>query len=86
LASGRFRITHPFHPLRGQELVAVDERWSWGKRWLYCSEEDGGLFCVPAQWTDDAEQDPFVLVSAGRAWGRVEDLLRLADMVQRGPS
>ena len=81
MASGRFRITHPFHPLRGQELVTVDERWSWGKRWLYCSDDSGRLFCVPAQWTDAGDQDPFVLVSAGRACGRVEDLLRLVDLL-----
>lgn len=86
MASGRFRITHPFHPLRGQQLVAVDERWSWGRRWLYCSEENGKLFCVPAQWTDVEGEDAFVRVSAGRALGRVEDLLRLADLLQREPS
>ncbi len=76
-----FRVTHPFHPLRGRQLVSVDERWSWGKRWLYCNDDEGRLFCVPAQWTDWADPDPFVTVSAGRAYGRVEDLLRLAELV-----
>jgi len=79
----RFRVTHPFHPLRGREFDTLDERWSWGKRWLYCCEDDGRLFCVPASWTDQAEQDPFVVISAGRAMARVEDLLRLAELLAR---
>jgi hypothetical protein len=79
----RFRVTHPFHPLRGREFDLLDERWSWGKHWLYCSEEDGRLFCLPSSWTDRAEADPFLVVSAGRAKVRVEDLLRLVELFAR---
>ena len=79
----RFRVTHPFHPLLGREFDTLDERWSWGKRWLYCSEGDGRLFCLPASWTDQAEQDPFVVISAGRAKARVEELLRLTELLAR---
>ena len=78
---GRFRVTHPFHPLRGREFEVLDERWSWGKEWLYCSDDDGRLFAVPAQWTDRAQPDPFVVVAAGRACSRMEDLVGLAELV-----
>jgi hypothetical protein len=77
----RFRITHPFHPLRGREFDAVDSRSGWGKHWLYCYDEDGRLFAVPSQWTDAAETDPFATVAAGRACCRVDDLVLLLDLV-----
>jgi hypothetical protein len=38
---------------------------------------------LPAGWTDVEGMDPFVVVSAGRAHFRVEDLLALADLVRR---
>jgi hypothetical protein len=40
------------------------------------------LAYFPASWTDVGEADPFVLLSEGRAMARVEDLLRLADLVK----
>ena len=78
---GRFCITHPFHPLRGREFELVDSRWSWGKEWMYCADDEGRLFAVPAQWTDRAQPDPFVMVAAGRALSRFEDLVHLAELV-----
>ena len=36
---------------------------------------------MPLDWTDIAPQDPFVVVSAGRALFRVEDLLGLARLL-----
>jgi hypothetical protein len=32
---------------------------------------------VPADWTNVAASDPFVITAAGRAWFRLEDLIRL---------
>jgi len=40
------------------------------------------LAYFPASWTDVGEPDPFVALSAGRAMARVEDLLRLADLLK----
>jgi hypothetical protein len=77
------RVTHPFHPLRGREFDVLDERRAWGTHWFYCSEDDGRLFCLSSSWTDRAEVDPFVVVSAGRAMARVEELLRLAELFAR---
>jgi len=36
---------------------------------------------VPLDWTDIGPKDPFVVVSAGRALFRVEDLLGLARLL-----
>ena len=77
----RFRVTHPFHPLRSQEFDFVVHRNSWGREWLDFHDATGGLSAIPIDWTDRAEPDPFVMVAAGRCHLRFEDLLRLVDMV-----
>ena len=46
--------------------------------------EGGVLAHIPVGWTSIAVEDPFVEVAAGRSAFRVEDLLALADMLERG--
>ncbi|WP_208461047.1 DUF5372 family protein, partial [Paraburkholderia mimosarum] len=29
------RVTHPFHPLRGQEFVLLERRCAWGEERVY---------------------------------------------------
>jgi hypothetical protein len=41
------------------------------------------LGSLPAAWTDVVSEDPFVVMAAGRSPFRVEDLLRLAEVVDR---
>lgn len=41
----------------------------------------GELASLPAEWTDVAAGDPFVVVSAGRSAFRTVDLLELAGLV-----
>jgi hypothetical protein len=76
------KVTHPFHPLFGQEYVQLDRRLTWGADRVYF-EDAGRLRRLPASWTSAADPDPFVELSAGRAFFRVEDLLRLTELVQR---
>ena len=77
-------ITHPFHPKCGQELELVGYRRSWGKECVDCYDEKGGLVTVPLQWTDaTGVEDPFLVVSAGRSYFRVEDLLVLSELIKR---
>jgi len=46
--------------------------------------EDGGrLRSLPTAWTSIASPDPFVAVSAGRSFFRIEDLLGLVDLIGR---
>jgi len=59
-------------------------RRSWGRDYLDCHDAAGRLVTIPVGWTDAAgEVDPFVVVAAGRSFFRVEDLLQLAELVQR---
>ena len=72
-----FRMTHPFHPLCGQEFVLVTYRQNWGEDRVYFHDAQGRLRAIPASWTSLATDDFFVAVSAGRSAFRVADLLEL---------
>ena len=77
------RVTHPFHPLSGRELVCVGERYNrYGTR-LVLRVDDESVCSVPRQWTDVVAPDPEVVIGGGRAPLRVADLLELADLVAR---
>ena len=60
-------MTHPFHPLAGQELEFVKRRKSWQLDRVYVYDTAGELVSLPAEWTDVVAPDPFVVVSAGRS-------------------
>ena len=49
---------------------------------MFYYTEDGQLAYFPASWTDRGAADPFVVLSAGRAVARFEDLLRLVELVR----
>ena len=83
------RVTHPFHPLAGQELELVKRRKNWQLDRVYFYDEGGELVCLPAEWTDAVGPDPFVVVAAGRSPFHVAGLVELGDLVSRlraGPS
>ena len=75
------RITHPFHPLRGRELVVLDERRSRHGERVWYRADDGSTLTIPRGWTSLAETDLFATISAGRAWFRSDDLLRLVALI-----
>ena len=86
LASGEaqtFRVTHPFHPLRGRTFQLVDCRQTWGEDRVYFHDDSGQLARLPLQWTDVVPDNPTVVVGAGRAHFRYDDLCRLADLLTR---
>jgi len=77
------RVTHPFHPLSGQQLVCVGERYNrYGMR-LLLRADDGSICSVPRQWTDLVAVDPEVAVGGQRVHLRVTDLVELARLVAR---
>ena len=79
---GSFRITHPFHPRRGEGFVLLAYRRGFGYEFVDGRDAAGALVSVPLSFTDVAfEEDPFLLVSAGRALFRGEDLVRLAELL-----
>ena len=78
-----FRVTHPFHPLRGRTFQLVDCRQTWGEDRVYFHDDSGQLARLPLEWTDVVPDDLTVGVGAGRAHFRYDDLCRLADLLTR---
>ena len=80
----RITITHPFHPRSGEQFELAEYRASWGKECVECLDRDARVILIPLAWTDAAnEADPFVALATGRSYFRVEDLMRLAEMIER---
>jgi hypothetical protein len=73
-------VTHPFHPLAGQEFDLVVRKHNWAEDRV-CFFVGDELRSVPAGWTDVDPGDPFVVIAAGRSAFRVEDLLSLASLL-----
>jgi hypothetical protein len=61
----------------------VTSRKAWGEDRVYFHDDRGRLRHLPTGWTSAGSADPFQAVAAGRCHFRVEDLLRLADLVER---
>jgi hypothetical protein len=54
---------------------------AWGEDRVFLQEKDR-LRALPIAWTDAAPADPFVVVAAGRAFWRTEDLIKLIELFQ----
>ena len=76
-----FTVTHPFHPWRGRRFELINCERRWGQWRVFYVNEEGSLAYLPASWTDAGPKDPFVEQAHGRAVARLEDLLKLAEMV-----
>jgi hypothetical protein len=77
------QVTHPFHPLSGQRLVCVGQRYNrYGVR-LLLQVDDERVCSVPRPWTDDVAPDPEVVLGGGHAVALLEDLMGLAELVTR---
>ena len=81
--SAPVRITHPFHPLFGQDLDLVIRRHNWGEDRVFYRDHNGHTASIPARWTTAVPDDPFLVVSAGRSTLRVDDLLELVALLGR---
>jgi Family of unknown function (DUF5372) len=77
------RVTHPFHPLSGRDFEFIEHRQNWGEDRVCLRDEDGELFSLPAVWTDAVAADPFPVIAAGRCPFTIDDLLAVADLVDR---
>ena len=79
------RVTHPFHPWFDQQFELATHRRSWGGRPVVdCLNAEGHLVAIPLSWTDAANEDPFVVLSLGRAHFRIKDLLTLLNLLDGG--
>jgi hypothetical protein len=75
--AGRFRITHPFHPLLGAEYELVTRKLTWGEDRVFYYDPGGKLKSLLTNVTDVSSKDAFDRISAGRSAFRVDDLLEL---------
>ena len=76
-------MTHRFHPLFGREFEFVVHRHNWGEDRVHMRDAEGELFSVPAGWTDVAPVDPYVAIAAGRCPFTTDNLLALAEAIDR---
>lgn len=77
------RVTHPFHPLSGQQLPCVGKRYNRYGMTLLLESGDGAVCSIRPQWTDVVAPDPEIVLGGRRALLRVADLLELACLVDR---
>ena len=77
------QVTHPFHPLAGQQLPCVGGRYNRYGMTLLLKAVDGAIYAVRPQWTDVVAPDPEIVLGGLRALFRVTDLLELAGLVDR---
>ena len=67
--------------MAGCRFELVDYRQTWGEDRVYFYDREGRLKAIPTGWTDFHGPHAFVVISAGRAYFRVHDLLSLADLI-----
>ena len=77
------RVTHPFHPLCGEDFEFIEHRLNWGEDRACLRGGGGDLFCLPAAWTDAVALDPFTVIAAGRCPFATADLLAVAELIGR---
>jgi hypothetical protein len=75
-------VTHPHHPLFGQEFDLVACRHTWGEHRVFFRDEQNRLRSFPAAWTSVVAPEPFVEASAGRSLFRIDDMLTLAALLR----
>jgi Family of unknown function (DUF5372) len=68
--------------LFGQQLELAAQAREWGEERVYYRDPTRRMRFLPARWTSMAAPDPFVRIAAGRAYFRVEDLIRLQDRLK----
>ncbi len=78
-----FQIIHPSHPLRGHDLEFEYFTHCWGEKRVLFYTNNGKLQSIPAKWTTLCPEDPFVKISSGRSYFRIDDLIQLSEMIQR---
>jgi len=77
-----FRVTHPFHPLFEREFDLINCTRCWGEDRVFYVDETEQVCSLPARWTSVLADDPFMVISAGRAHFRAADLLELVKLVR----
>jgi hypothetical protein len=61
----------------------VTYRRNWGEHRVYFHDDMDRLVSLPGPWTSVFPADPYVVISAGRSPFRVQDLLKLSQLIAR---
>ena len=75
-------MIHPYHPLCGQTFELAAENREFGQDCVFYRDPDGRMRYLPRRWTNLAAPVPFVIAAAGRAYFRLEDLVRVAELIK----
>ncbi|MGO8950624.1 MAG: DUF5372 family protein [Ktedonobacterales bacterium] len=78
-----FTVTHPFHPLYGQQFEILTYRHNWGEYRVTFYDTLEHVRALPAAWTSLVPPDPIVALANGEAAFRVADLLELSRLLHR---
>jgi hypothetical protein len=74
-------VTHAYHPLCGQKFELAAENKEFGQDRVFYRDTDGRMRYLLRSWTSLAAPDPFVIAATGRAYFRLEDLVRLSELI-----
>ena len=75
-------MTHPYHPLSGRTSELAAENKEFGEDRVFYRDAAGCMRYLPRRWTSLAAPDPFVIAATGRAYFRLEDLVRLSELIK----
>lgn len=79
---GLATITHPFHPLRGQQFQVLNITKRFGREILIIKHLHEGTKGVDRSWTDMANPDPYNLPDMPAPILSFQHLQQLVDRVQ----
>ena len=77
-----FLVTHPFHPLHGQQIELLGVRHNSNDSYLFFLGADGNSRSIPASYTNVQSPDPLTTFAGGRAFFRATDLVEMARLIQ----
>ncbi len=77
-----FKVTHPFHPLFGQEFNILFHRCIYGEDFLFFQNAENHNNNISAHWTSLKPPNPYVEISDGRSLFRPRDLLELVQFAK----
>jgi len=78
----QFKITHPFHPEYLKKFKLVNYVNSFGVVRIAYYKNDTDITSIPLSWTDAKEADPFIELSGGRSFFKIEELLLIVKLVK----
>ena len=78
----KFRVTHLFHPLYGQEFEIIKYKRIQGSDRVFFYQKDGSIGSLPLAWCDLRSPDPYLDIEGKHSPFRVEDLLKLSDIIK----